>query len=112
MTTALETEYRETVARLNDATKRLGTIARSAPERDDAKRDVEALAKRIGELKEARKRENMRRNFAGMGTPLYEAILARFGANVARELEDDAMQRQEEREARAAERRASKQGAA
>ena len=55
--------------------------------------------------KEARKREEQARHFAGIGSPLHAAIVARFPADVVRELEDAAVAKQLERDAAAAARR-------
>jgi YD repeat-containing protein len=56
-------------------------------------------------LKEAAKRDNTKRTLAGIGSPLHEAIVARFDARTVTELERDAMERLTERERRNAERR-------
>ncbi len=77
-------------------------------ERAALKRENEALDARLRDAKEAQKADNMRRCFAGIGSPLHEAVVARFGAIVARELEADALARQGERERRTAERKALK----
>ena len=70
----------------------------------------EAIDKRLRELKEVAKAENMRRNFAGIGSPLHEACVACLAPDVVAELEAEAVKRQGERERRAAERRAAKAG--
>jgi hypothetical protein len=79
-----------------------------AQERERLRAEDQAVARRLAEIKEATKRENARRNFAGMGSPLHEAIVARFDAETVTELERDAMQRFGERERRSAERKAKK----
>lgn len=79
-----------------------------AREREQLKAENEALARRLTEIREAQKRENARRNFAGIGSPLHEALVARFSAAMVAELERDALARLWERERRSAERKAAK----
>jgi hypothetical protein len=79
-----------------------------ASERDRLRAEDAAVAKHLTDLKERSKQENMRRNFAGIGSPLHEAIVARFDAATVAELEADAMARFAERERRNAERKAQK----
>jgi hypothetical protein len=79
-----------------------------AAERDRLRAEDAAISKRMGELKEATKLDNQRRNFAGIGSPLHEAIVARLDAAVVAELEQDALARFADRERRAAERKAAK----
>jgi hypothetical protein len=79
-----------------------------AAEREQLKAENLAVSKRLSELREAQKLENTRRNFAGIGSPLHEAIVARFDAATVAELERDALARFAEREKRAAERKAAK----
>jgi hypothetical protein len=62
--------------------------------------EKEALSTRLREFKALAKAENTRRNFAGIGSPLHEAIVARFDAAVVAELEADALRRFDERIAR------------
>jgi hypothetical protein len=56
-------------------------------EREALKREIGALDDRIRELKEHQKRENARRNFAGLGSPLHEAIVELLSAEVVARLE-------------------------
>lgn len=79
-----------------------------AKERERLRLEVEAVARRIRDLKDAAKRENARRNFAGIGSPLHEAIAARFDAATMAELERDALARLAAREQRSAERKAKR----
>ena len=62
-----------------------------------------AVSRRLSELREAHMRENSRRNFAGIGAPLHEAVVARFDAGTVAALEADALARLMERERRSAE---------
>jgi len=82
---------------------------RRAAERKRLVAEDEALSRRLREIKEETKRMNARRNFAGVGSPLHEAILARFDAATVAELEADAMVRLAQRERRSAERKAAKE---
>ena len=77
-------------------------------EREALKREIGALDDRIRELKEHQKRENARRNFAGLGSPLYEAIVELLPPEVVARLEAAALEKFAERERRAAERKAAK----
>lgn len=80
-------------------------------EREKLRAADAAVSKRLAELKENEKREKTRRVFAGIGTPFYEAAVARFDAATVDQLERDALARQTERDRRAAERRARKSSA-
>lgn len=81
-----------------------------AKERERLRVENEAVSRRLSELKEQAKRENTRRNFAGIGSPLHEAMVARLDPALVAELEADAMARLAERERRSAERKARKAG--
>jgi hypothetical protein len=97
------------LARKRDVEARLGAIRGDdsrTHEREQLKALNDALSRHLGELREAEKRERTRRTFAGIGTPLYEAVAARFDAATVAELERDAMARLGEREQRSAEKRA------
>lgn len=103
----LEQQYREAVSRLQNLQQRLGAIAdKSDPRRVPIKNEIEVAETAIRDLKQQVKKENTRRHYAGMGSPLHEACLARFGPDVVAELEVDAVARQAERDAKAADRRA------
>lgn len=69
-----------------------------AAERAAAKAEHEALDRRLSELSEAKKRENVRRNFAGIGSPLHDAIIAKFDAATVAELEREALRLLAQRE--------------
>ncbi len=84
-----------------------GDLLRTA-ERETLKRELVALDTRIRELKERQKRENARRNFAGIGSPLHEALVERLSPELVVELEAEAMAKLAEREQRSAERKATK----
>lgn len=84
-----------------------GDPARTA-EREALKLEDAALARRLTDLREEQKRENSRRNFAGIGSPLHEAIVGRLDATTVAELEAEAMNRLAERERRSAEKKAAK----
>ena len=77
-------------------------------ERDRLRAEDTAVSKRLAELKEATTLDNQRRNFAGIGSPLHEAIVARLDGVTVGELERDALARLGERERRTAERKAAK----
>jgi hypothetical protein len=77
-------------------------------EREALKRELLTLDAHIRELKEQQKRASIRRNFAGVGSPLHEAIVERFSPEIVAELEAKALVKQAEREQRAAERKAAK----
>jgi hypothetical protein len=81
-----------------------------AQERERLRAENEAVSRRLAELKEGAKRENARRNFAGIGSPLHEAIVARFDAETVAALEREALERLAARERRSAERKAKKGG--
>lgn len=98
---------REVEARLR-ATKH--DPARAA-ERAAAKAEYDALDRRLTELSAAKKRENVRRNFAGLTSALHDAIAARFDASVVAELEREALRLLAERERRNAEARAARAAA-
>jgi len=108
---ALEQAYRESVAKLNEAQKRLSGMTKLDPDREQAKRDAEAAMARIAELKTLRAEENRRRNFAGLQSPLAEVISARFDPTTVEELHRAALDLQSEHERAAAERRAKKAAA-
>ena len=82
-----------------------------AAERDRLRAEDAAVSKRLADLKEAAQALNMRRNFAGIGSPLHEAIVARLDTATVAELERDALARLADRELRTAERKALKGGA-
>ncbi len=71
-----------------------------ALERDRLRAEDSAVSKRLAELKEASRQDNQRRNFAGIGSPLHEAIVARLDGAMVAELERDALARLAERERR------------
>ena len=103
------TDVEKAVARLNDAQRALGQTPRTdSVARAAAMRVVEDAQAALREVKEAVKQENARRNFAGIGSPLHEAVVTRFSDDIVQELEDDAIRRQRDNESRAAARRAEK----
>ncbi|HET9960030.1 MAG TPA: hypothetical protein VFQ61_36310 [Polyangiaceae bacterium] len=81
-------------------------------ERERLRAEDAALSQRLTEIKEQTKRDNTRRNFAGIGSPLHEAIVAKLDAAIVAELEADALERLAERERRSAERKARRPGGA
>jgi hypothetical protein len=94
-------------------------------EREALKRENEALGVRLGEWREEQKRNNLRRNMAGIGSPFYE-VVAEWLAMMAplegehaapnsprrilsvQEFEAVALERLAERERKSAERKAAK----
>ncbi len=78
-------------------------------EREALKRELGAFDARIRELKEQQKRENARRNFAGIGSPLHEALVDGLARDIVVELEAKAMAKLAERERRSAERKGVKE---
>ena len=81
-----------------------------AADREALKAENDALSRRLTELREHQKAQNTRRTFAGLTSPLFEAVAARFDAGTVAELEADALARFDERLRRAAERKAGKGG--
>jgi hypothetical protein len=77
-------------------------------EREEVKLALEAALARARDAKDAEAARNRMRNFAGLGTPLHEALVARFPPDVVAELEAAAEAGQMVRDQRAAERRAAK----
>jgi len=77
-------------------------------ERESLKAELVALDARLREYKEETKRDNARRNFAGIGSPIHEAMVERLPASVVAELEALALGKLAARARRAAERRAAK----
>jgi hypothetical protein len=75
-------------------------------EREALKRMNEALGARLGEWREDQKRNNLRRNMAGIGSPFYEVVAEKLGDVAA--LEAAALERLAERERKSAERKAAK----
>jgi hypothetical protein len=85
-----------------------GSMSRAALDaRDALKLENAAIDLRLRTLREADKRERARRVFAGIGSPLYEALTERLPPAVVAELASAAMEKLEARELRAAERRAA-----
>jgi hypothetical protein len=80
-------------------------------ERETLKLENGALDARLRAWREEQKQENARRNFAGIGSPMHEAMAERFPADLVTELERAALGKLAERERRSAERKASKGGA-
>jgi hypothetical protein len=79
-----------------------------AAERERLRAEDAALARRLTELREQQKAQNTRRTFAGLTSPLFEAVAARFDAGTVAELEADALARFDERLRQNAERKARK----
>ncbi len=77
-------------------------------EREALKHEELFLDGRIRDLKDATKRENMRRTFAGLMSPLHEVLVERLAPELVAELEAAAFARLAERERRTAERKATK----
>jgi hypothetical protein len=99
------------LARKREVEARLGAI-RNDPsrvaERAALKAENAALDARLREHREETKRDNARRNFAGLGSPLHEALLERLPADLVAELEALALAKLADREKRTAERKATK----
>ena len=81
-----------------------------AAERERLRAEDAALSRRLTEHREHQKAQNTRRTFAGLTSPLFEAIAARFDAGTVAELEADALARFDERLRLNAERKAKKGG--
>jgi hypothetical protein len=62
------------------------------------KHENEALAQHLRELKEKQKQENLRRNFAGLHSPLWAAVQEILPASTCIALESAALQKLVERE--------------
>jgi hypothetical protein len=69
-----------------------------------------ALDTRLRDLRQEARRENTR-DFAGIVSPLHEAVTERFAPDIVAELERAALAKLAGREGRSAERRAAKGGA-
>jgi hypothetical protein len=104
----LEKDYRETVAVMDEAQRRLGATPKNDPRREQLKADLAAAVDTVRTAKEAQKRAVQLRVFAGLTSPLHEAVVVRLDPAVAAELEADAIARQVERDRRGVERRAAK----
>jgi hypothetical protein len=104
----LEAAYRDTVSKMEAVQQQLGAMTRDDPAREALKSELEAHVARTRALKEKIKHEGMKRNFAGLTSPLFEACVARLEPAVVAELETDALARQAERDQRGVERRAAK----
>jgi hypothetical protein len=99
------------LARKREVEARLGAI-RNDPsrvaERAALKAENVALDARLREHREETKRDNARRNFAGLGSPLHEALVERLPPALVAELEALALAKLADRERRTAERKAAK----
>jgi hypothetical protein len=103
-----------TLARKREVEARLSALrgdASKVEEREALKLENVALDARLRMLREQAKQEGVRRNFAGIGSPLHEAITERLAPDVVAELERAALAKLADRERRSAERRAAKGGA-
>ena len=110
--TEAETAYKSAVAAHEAAQRKLGGIPRTEVEaRAVALREMKQTETAVREAKEALKVENMKRNFAGIGSPLHVACVERCPGLVP-ELEQRAIEIQTERDRAGAERRAKKEAAA
>jgi hypothetical protein len=99
------------LARTRAVEARLGAL-RGDPskvdEREKLKLEHLALEIRLREARDEAKRDKARRNFAGIGSPLHEAIVERLHAELVAELEASALDKLAERERRSAERKAAR----
>jgi hypothetical protein len=104
----------DVLARKRAVEARLGAI-RLDPSRMDEraalKAENEALGRRLGELRDATKLDNQRRNFAGLGFPLHEAVLDLLDAETVARLEARAFEKLAAREAKSAAKKAAKAAA-
>ena len=99
------------LARKREVEARLGAIREDSFKRDERealKLENLALDARLREIKEQTKIENTRRNFAGIGSPLHEALIERFPSTHVAELERVALAKLAEREQRSAEKKVAK----
>jgi hypothetical protein len=102
------------LARKRDVEGRLSAIkgdASKLDEREALKRENGALDARLRDWKEEQKAANTRRNFAGIGSPLHEAMVERLPADVVGEVEQAALGKLDDRERRSAERKKAKASA-
>jgi hypothetical protein len=104
--TSALTRKREVEARLSA----LKGDADKVGEREALKLENVALDARLRVLREQAKQEGVRRNFAGIGSPLHEALTEQLAPDVVAELERAALAKLADRERRSAERRAAKAG--
>jgi hypothetical protein len=96
------------LTRKREVEARLGQLTKLDPEREALKAENQALDARLREVKEQTKAENMRRNFAGIGSPLHEALVERLPPAHVAELEAAALGKLADRERRSAEKKAAK----
>lgn len=106
--TTLDQEYREAIALANDLQRQLGAMNKDDPAREQLKADLAAAVDAVRTAKEAQKRAVQLRVFAGLTSPLHEAVVARLDPAVAAELEADAIARQAERDRLSVDRRAAR----
>jgi hypothetical protein len=109
--TDLEREYRAAVALTEELQRRLTTTTKDAPEREELKAKLVAAVDRARQAKEKQKHATQRQVFAGLQTPLAEAMRARLDPVLVGELEANALARQAERDRKGEERRAAKAAA-
>lgn len=108
-----EAAYKTAVETLDAAQRTSSTTPKSdKAARGAAIAAVEAAHVRVREAKAAVVEIAKRRNFAGIGSPIHEAIVARLDPSTVAALEEDALARLSEREARSAERKAARAVAA
>jgi hypothetical protein len=101
----LETAHREAIVGVESTQRALGGLAKDDPARTGLKADLETALARAKEAKEAVKRERTCMAFAGIGSPLDEAIGARLPEEVLLDVRADALDRQRQRDRAAVERR-------
>ena len=107
--TESETRYTSAVAAQKAAEQKAGSTPRTDVEaRAAAVLEVKQAADAVREAKDAVKVDNVRRNFAGINSPLHAACVERVPGIVA-ELEQRAIEIQADRDRVAAERRAAKE---
>ena len=83
--------YRDAVAAVEAAQNRVGALAKDDPQREQAKVELDAAVSRQRDAKAAVKQATARRNFAGINSPLHDAIVARVDPSLDAEVEVEAL---------------------
>lgn len=103
-----EQAYRDEVKKLEEAQRRVGSIAKDDPAREAAKAEVESAMQRVRDAKQAVADSTRKKNFAGLTSPFADACKARLDPATVAELEATALAIQDAREQAARERKAAK----
>jgi len=94
----LEASYHAAVDRVRALEKQVSALPRTDPARAKIKDELAATVAEQRDMKAKITEIGRRRNFAGLGSPLHAACVARLAPEVVAELEAEALALQEERE--------------